>query len=352
VRSKLFGGTPVKSAASVRTPEEIAKEQAAYNARAADEARNLERKKAEQQRIATGIEKQKAAAEAEKIKAAGFGTPTAAPNGNGNPVCAECPKVAVENIRGRVCTVLGVPCNQISKERCQVEIEVEKREKAAATPTAAAQKDCTSPMSAPVEKPAITEYEEFKTLLLSTNRPGIDKLLDYLDNETDFFCAPSSSKYHDAVPGGLLHHSLRVYHNLVTLSQTFVGEYPEDTLKIIGLLHDLCKVNFYTMSIRNKKTKDASGFSIWVEEPYIDIEDQLPLGHGEKSVILAQRYIQLTNTEIMGIRWHMMAFDDLAHSYAGNLAITNAASKHLIIPLMHIADLSASFLEVRPAGCV
>jgi hypothetical protein len=65
---------------------------------------------------------------------------------------------------------------------------------------------------------------------------------------------------------------------------------------------------------------------------------------------MLQRYIQLTDTEIMGIRWHMMAYDDLAHSYAGNLAITNASDKFPIIPLMHIADLSASFLEVRPEG--
>jgi len=149
--SKIVSAPPAskKSATPVRTPEEIAKERDAYNAqaKAADEARNQERKKAELAKMAAD------AANAEKLKASGFGNPTPgpAPTPNGNPICAECQKTKVESVRGRVCTELGVPCNQISKERCQVEIETEKREKAAA---AQEQKEtpCTSP-KAPVATP-------------------------------------------------------------------------------------------------------------------------------------------------------------------------------------------------------
>jgi len=197
------------------------------------------------------------------------------------------------------------------------------------------------------------ECEEFKQLLISTKREGIPDLLKYLEEETDFFIAPSSTKYHDARDGGLLHHSLTVYHNLVTLSRTFAGDYPEESLKIIGLLHDICKANFYKISTRNVKKEMPGGFSEWVKEPYIDIDDQFPLGHGEKSTILLLRHISLTDTEIMAIRWHMMAYDDIRCSYAGNLAITNACTKFPVIVLMHIADLSASFLEMRaPAEAV
>jgi hypothetical protein len=191
------------------------------------------------------------------------------------------------------------------------------------------------------------EQEGFDGLLLSVSRPGIADLLAYLHEETDFFIAPSSTKYHDARDGGLLHHSLRVYDNLVRLNDVFIGDYDPDTLKIVGLLHDICKTNFYKMSLRNVKKELPGGFSEWVKEPYIDIDDQLPLGHGEKSVILAQRYISLSNEEIMAIRWHMMCCDDLHHSYAGNIAITGASSKYPLVVLTHIADLSASFLEVR-----
>jgi hypothetical protein len=199
------------------------------------------------------------------------------------------------------------------------------------------------------------ECEEFKALLISTKREGIEDLLKYLEESTDFYIAPSSTKYHDANAGGLLHHSLNVYHNLVALSKTFSEDYPEDALIIIGLLHDLCKTNFYKLTKKQLPRKDDKGdlvytdygAKIWDDTLVYEIDDKLPLGHGEKSVILLQRHIKLTDTEIMGIRWHMMAYDDVKNSYAGNLAITNASDKFRIIPLMHIADLAASFLEMR-----
>jgi len=219
--------------------------------------------------------------------------------------------------------------------------------------TAPQQETCTSPESSAVPAPNAKdvwsdEREEFYQLLKSTGREGMPELMQYLEGETDFFIAPSSTKYHDARDGGLLHHSLSTYHNLVTLSGTFAGDYPEESLKIIGLLHDICKANFYKISVRNVKKELPGGFSEWVKEPYIDIDDQFPLGHGEKSTILLLRHISLTDTEIMAIRWHMMAYDDIRCSYAGNLAITNACTKFPVIVLMHIADLSASFLEMRP----
>lgn len=186
------------------------------------------------------------------------------------------------------------------------------------------------------------ERQEFLDLLSSVKREGIHELIVYLEEETDFYIAPSSTKFHDACDGGLLHHSLKVYHNLVRLNDVFNGVYTRESLIVIGLLHDLCKVNFYKKKTRQVKTDD-----VWAPAEFIDIDDQLPLGHGEKSVILLQRYIPLNMVEIMAIRWHMMAYDDLHCTYAGNKAITNASSKFPIIVLTHIADLSASFLELR-----
>ena len=49
---------------------------------------------------------------------------------------------------------------------------------------------------------------------------------------------------------------------------------------------------------------DDYGKKIWDPVMAYDIEDQFPAGHGEKSVILILRYIQLTDEEIMAIRWH------------------------------------------------
>jgi hypothetical protein len=203
------------------------------------------------------------------------------------------------------------------------------------------------------------EREEFCNLLTASGREGMPDLLQHLIEKTDFFIAPSSTKYHDARDGGLLHHSMKVYHNLVELMKIYEIEIPTDgtSLAIIALLHDICKTDIYkkerkSLPRRDEKTGelvlDDWGKKIWDEQIIFTIDDQYPLGHGEKSVIMIQRFIQLTDTEIFAIRWHMMAYDDSRNSYAGNLAITNASDKFRIIPLFHMADLAASFLEIKP----
>jgi hypothetical protein len=223
------------------------------------------------------------------------------------------------------------------------------------------EKGCTSSNPpAPAAKDEWTEErEEFCNLLTATGREGISALLQHLIEKTDFFLAPSSMKYHDARDGGLLHHSMKVYYNLVELSKLYEIEIPADgsSLAIIALLHDVCKTDIYkkerkSLPRRNDKTGelllDDYGKKIWDEQIVFTVDDPLPLGHGEKSVIMLQRFIQLTDTEIFAIRWHMMAYDDSRNSYAGNLAITNASDKFRIIPLVHAADLLASFLEMKP----
>ena len=230
------------------------------------------------------------------------------------------------------------------------------------------QQPAQQPAAAPAVEPAPQKTEEpkkdewgeefarFKGLLLSVKRDGTPEFLQYLEKETDFFIAPSSTHYHDARDGGLLHHSLSVYDSLTALSQVYAIEIPEESRIVISLLHDICKTNFYRKEKKSLPRKDEKGDivlddwgrKIWDETLVWTIDDQLPLGHGEKSVILIlQHGLKLTDEEIAAIRWHMMAYDDVKGSYAGNLAITNASDKWRIIPLVHMADLAASFLELK-----
>ena len=74
--------------------------------------------------------------------------------------------------------------------------------------------------------------QEFISLMQSTNRPGIDKMLDYLETKTDFYIAPASSKFHNNVEGGLLDHSLNVYHNFKGLLQLKDIPMEEDSIII------------------------------------------------------------------------------------------------------------------------
>lgn len=187
--------------------------------------------------------------------------------------------------------------------------------------------------------------QKFLDLLKSTQRPGIDNLIDYLVNKTDFFTAPASTQYHDAVEGGLLKHSLQVYETLKTVVNQFKfkgsEKISESNLIICGLLHDVCKANFYTTAVKNVKN-EATGS--WDKAPYITINDQFPLGHGEKSVIILQRLVWLFDDELMAIRWHMAGFDDTARSYAGGCALHAALTNYPLISALHIADLAATYL--------
>ena len=142
-------------------------------------------------------------------------------------------------------------------------------------------------------------------------RPGADKLLAWLET-TDFFEAPASTRFHLSRPGGLVEHSIHVYHRLHDLfvserqnreNDPFIelSDNEEETIAICGLLHDICKANFYAVEMRNRKNEQGQ----WEKYPFYVVNDQLPYGHGEKSVYIISGFMKLTREEAMAIRWHM-----------------------------------------------
>lgn len=164
----------------------------------------------------------------------------------------------------------------------------------------------------------MTAKEEFiKLYRENIKRPGADKLLDYLENKCDFFTAPSSARFHGSHEGGLVEHSVNVYHCLkdylsrARAKDVYGMEYSEETIAIVSLLHDLCKVNFYKTDKKNVKTgeKDERGRDIWKEVPYYTIDDRMPYGHGEKSVYIISGFLfgdgRLSREEAFAIRYHM-----------------------------------------------
>lgn len=139
-------------------------------------------------------------------------------------------------------------------------------------------------------------------------REGSDKLLDYLlSDKSDFFTAPASTRFHGSYEGGLLEHSLNVYHCLKDYlsrerAKTVYGmNYSEETIAVSALLHDICKVNFYKIDYRNAKNEQG----VWEKVPYYTIDDKLPYGHGEKSVYIITGFMRLSREEAFAIRYHM-----------------------------------------------
>ena len=178
--------------------------------------------------------------------------------------------------------------------------------------------------------------EEFIALLKSTNREGIDKLIEFID-KTDFYKAPASTRFHGSYEGGLLEHSMKVYEILKDIVSKAITpiETPEESLILIALLHDLCKVNFYKVDYRNAKNQ----FGEWEKVPYYTVEDTIPYGHGEKSVMMITEYIKLTVEEKYAIRWHM-GFTEPKELYT---TLGEAFKKYPVALLVHEADLEATY---------
>ena len=137
-------------------------------------------------------------------------------------------------------------------------------------------------------------------------REGADKLLEYLKS-SDFFTAPASARFHSSYAGGLCDHSLNVYDCLVSYleaprTKELLGvEYSKESIAIVSLLHDLCKIGVYKKGFRN--VKDEKG--TWQRVDTFEYDDQLPYGHGEKSVYIISGYMRLTREEAFAIRYHM-----------------------------------------------
>jgi len=160
-----------------------------------------------------------------------------------------------------------------------------------------------------------TNKQRFIDILSSVDRPGIQELLAWLE-KTDFYVAPSSATYHNNCKGGLCAHSLNVYDVARKLesevmpmsNKTCQHQYTEDELKVSCLLHDLCKIAFYVPKEKVWKDESAPYGQQWKKYQGYEIVDKLPLGHGEKSVMMAQQFIKLSLNEMVAIRWHMGAF--------------------------------------------
>jgi len=193
----------------------------------------------------------------------------------------------------------------------------------------------------------IESFNKAASLLIK--RDGLDEFINWLKIETDFFIAPASSRFHGNYDGGLIEHSLLVarfaLHNFnFVVKENPDLEYLRDSVIFCGLFHDVCKTNYYVKETKwrkdiNNKWESYEGWSV---------KDTFPFGHGEKSVYLISKYINITNAEAMAIRWHMACFEpslivpNNPQYYAFNQAID-----HPLVRLIIAADMLAISLEEK-----
>lgn len=186
---------------------------------------------------------------------------------------------------------------------------------------------------------------EYKGLLLETKREGVEKLIEYLEKETDMKTAPASTKFHLNVLGGLTQHSLNVLKYTTLVNNQLSLNIPEDSIVLTSLLHDVCKVNYYIMGWEwDKEIKEKE--NRWQKKDVWKVEDKLPLGHGEKSIFIAVRYIPLTDDEATSIRWHMGFSDAGVHfNYPSGFPFRETLNKNPLAKALAIGDQLAELYE-------
>ena len=188
----------------------------------------------------------------------------------------------------------------------------------------------------------MTSAEKFiKIYKDNIKREGADKLLEYLlSPQSDFFTAPASARFHLSEVGGLVTHSVNVYEALKgyldskRAKETYGFNYSDESIAIVSLLHDLCKVNVYKKGFRN--VKDEKG--AWQRVDSFEYDDKLPYGHGEKSVYIITGYMKLTREEAFAIRYHM--------GYSSTEDVRNVSLAFEMFPLafaLSTADSEATY---------
>jgi len=189
----------------------------------------------------------------------------------------------------------------------------------------------------------------FIEILSSVNRKGVDKMIEYLE-DSDFFIAPASTKYHCNFLGGLCKHSLNVYDNIVALNNLYNLNINADSLVLVSLLHDVSKVNFYEEYFQNKKLYspqgskyDEGGRYDWVSvKSYKIKEPELRMvsgEHGFNSYMIIKNYINLSDEEITAIVNHHLGMDN-GYCFKD---MNEVCDRYPIVTLLHLADMCSVY---------
>ena len=192
--------------------------------------------------------------------------------------------------------------------------------------------------------------QQFQEKLLSTKRDGMENVIKHLER-LGFFTAPASTKFHLSVKGGLMEHSWNVCNTALMLREQMIqmkpelaDKLPKESVVIASLLHDVCKSNIYKDAILNRKTDQG----YWEKVPGYEVDySSLPLGHGEKSVIMLLTLgLKLTKDEMLAIRWHMTAWELAFQSPEQKSNLQKAREIAPLCAIIQAADgLSSALLE-------
>ena len=168
--------------------------------------------------------------------------------------------------------------------------------------------------------------------------PSAIKSLEWL-RQTDFYCAPASTQYHESYSGGLLAHTLKVLdRGLDLLSCQSFSDANMLSYEVCALTHDWCKIGLY--EVYKKNVKDEQGN--WTQvEAFKTNQLGVPLGHGVSSMFLAGKFFKLTVEEALAIRWHM------SHWRVAEQEVNELQKANEEYPLVHLIQFADQLAIVK-----
>lgn len=185
-----------------------------------------------------------------------------------------------------------------------------------------------------------TKQEFLRVVNQYIKRSGIDDLVEWLC-AGDFFTAPASTKYHESFEGGLALHSLNVLHHLLRLDEHYGTEFNVESMAIVALFHDVCKIGCYKTSMRNVKDEKTG---VWSKVPFYTFNEDFKFGgHGSKSVYLVRNFIDLTPEEAVAINCHMGVEN-------GKWEVLEAHREYPLAFLLHTADMASTVPSLNQGG--
>lgn len=176
-----------------------------------------------------------------------------------------------------------------------------------------------------------------KSLLLSTKRDGVERLVQWLVQDTDYFTAPASSRFHLNREHGLLQHHLNVYKVMARKNVEFKLNIRQESIIIVALLHDLCKLRLYERQPDGSYRTNTVVFN---------------KGHGKQSIEHVKPFLHLLPHEEAMIRYHMGTWSmrengeppGPMHEYAAE-ELHRAIKEHRCVQVFASADMEATMME-------
>lgn len=176
--------------------------------------------------------------------------------------------------------------------------------------------------------------KQFESKLLSTDREGVEDLLEYLKS-IGFYDAPASTRFHGAFEGALVEHSVFVLIFAERLAQAWLGDYEyskmHNSIIISALLHDVGKCGQFNkpLYIPNiLKTGQSE------KQPYKVNDELRTLPHEIVSCIEVTKFIDLTEEEQQAIAWHNGLYGAFKYDIQGK--------ETPLYMIIHFADMWAS----------